>query len=301
MFVCLPYRLSNFLKMSIVMLVLLGKIGLYAQSDTVKTLIEESQFAINNKNTSLSLSKAQAALEVANREGAATNISTALINLGRIHHALNKIDKAISYYNEAVEQFKKIPALNKVAQTQIDIAILYNEKGDFKQTVLYAQQGIEGMYKTKSTAGLSKGYEILITGYMNLEDLSKAIEVQQKFAFFKDSVANSIRQKELLELQTQYETEKKDKAILILNQEKLVTNLKLQQQNLDLINQKLLTEKNQKNVDLLQQSKRLQEAELARTTSELKTEKQAAEVSEKNNAILRGSLIILFLRSKSVV
>jgi tetratricopeptide (TPR) repeat protein len=257
----------------------------------------------------------QKAYELAKEIG--RNTGRTLNNLGIIASNSKQYDKAISYYSDAIEQYKKMSSPDLIAQTEINIADLNNEKGDHKNAVIYAQRGVEGILKSKSITGLPEGYEALITAYIRLGDLPKALENQRKFTAIKDSLFNSSRQKELLELQTKFATEKKDKEIQLLNQDKLVADLKLKQQNLDLINQKLLTEKNQKTVDLLSQSNVLQETELARTSSELKIEKQDAEnrktqlflyqsklkikqqeadAQAKNNGILRGSLLaLLFL------
>jgi tetratricopeptide (TPR) repeat protein len=256
----------------------------------------------------------QKAYELAKEIGRNTGLT--LNNLGIIASNSKQYDKAIAYYTEAIEQYKKMSATDMIAQTEVNIADLHNEKGDYKNAVIYGQKGVDGILKTKSIVGLPEGYEVLITAYIRLGDLPKALENQRKFTAIKDSLFNSSRQKELLELQTKFATEKKDKEIQLLNQDKLVADLKLKQQNLDLINQKLLTEKNAKTVDLLRQSKLLQEADLARATSELSIEKQVgvnrntqlslyqtdlklkeqqAEVQEKNNAILRGLLLALVM------
>jgi hypothetical protein len=149
---------------------------------------------------------------------------------------------------------------------------------------------------------------------MKSGDLTAALSFQKRFTGLKDSLFASNRQKELLELQTKFDTERKDKEIKLLNNENALRALQLQQKNLDLTNQKLLTEKREENLILLGQSKILQESELARTMAELEKEKQVNEnkntqlalyqkdikikeqeaiVQSKNNAILRGSLFVL--------
>jgi tetratricopeptide (TPR) repeat protein len=240
------------------------------------------------------------------------NTGRTLNNLGIIAAHSKQYDNAIAYYIEAIEQYKKIPSPALIAQTQVNLAELNNHKGDYANALIMGQQGIDGILKTNTIVGLTEGYEALITANIRLGNLTKALENQRKYTALNDSLFISSRQKELLELQTKFETEKKNKEIQFLNQEKLVADLKLKQQNLDLTNQKLLTEKNEKNLDLLRQSKVLQETELARTTSQLNNEKQAAEirntqlslyqsqlkikeqeaeVQAKKNALLRGSLL----------
>jgi hypothetical protein len=85
----------------------------------------------------------------------------------------------------------------------------------------------------------------------------------------------------LLEWQTRFDSEKKNKEIQILNQEKTLLHkdktlrdLELQRQTLDLINQRLLTEKDKQALEVLKQAKALQESQLARTEAAFNIEKQ---------------------------
>jgi tetratricopeptide (TPR) repeat protein len=237
------------------------------------------------------------------------NTGRSLNNLGIVAAKAGQNDAAIGYYLQAIEQYKKSKSMDMIAQTQINIAELYNAKKNFGQAIDFGQKGVETIVKLKTVTGLTEGYEVLITAYIQLGDLPKALETQRRFVAIKDSLFANSRQKELLEAQTKFESEKKDKEIQLLNRDKQLKDLALQQQNLALLNQKLLTEKNQNTVKLLQQAKILQESELARTAAELEKEKNISEntitqlslnqrdrqvehqqlqLESKNNSILRG-------------
>ena len=240
------------------------------------------------------------------------NTGRTLNNLGIVASKAGQLDKAIDYYTEAIEQYQKIGGTDMIAQTQINIAELNNDKGNYDRAIKLATLGTQTIAKSKTITGLTEGYEVLLTAYIKSNDLPRALDVQRQYSFLKDSLSNSSRKKEMLEAQVKFETERKDKEIQLLSKEKLLSDLQLQQKNFDLINQKLSTERNAKSIALLQQAKVLQESELARTTAELEKEKQIglnknaelvlsqqeikinkqeAEVQSKNNAILRGSLL----------
>jgi hypothetical protein len=249
----------------------------------------------------------QKAYELANAIG--RNTGRSLNNLGIVAAKAGQNDAAIGYYLQAIGQYEKSKSTDMIAQTQINIAELYNAKKNFGQAIDFGQKGVETIVKLKTVTGLTEGYEALITAYIQLGDLPKALETQRRFVAIKDSLFASSRQKELLEAQAKFELEKKDKEIQLLNRDKQLKDLQLQQQNLALLNQKLLTEKNQNTVQLLQQAKVLQESELARTAAELEKEKNISEntitqlslnqrdrqvehqqlqLESKNNSILRG-------------
>jgi tetratricopeptide (TPR) repeat protein len=245
------------------------------------------------------------------------NTGRNLNNLGIVAAKSGNSDKAIDYYLAAIEQYKLSGAKDLTAQTQINISEIYNDKGDFNKAISFGKQGVEELIRLKSLTGLVEGYENLVTAYMKSGDLTAALNFQKRFTGLKDSLFASNRQKELLELQTKFESEKKDKEIKLLNNENALRALQLQQKNLELTNQELLTEKNQDALLLLRQTKTLQESELARTTAELgeeklindnkttqlvlnqrdiQVERQQVQLTSNRNSILRGviwSLVLL--------
>jgi tetratricopeptide (TPR) repeat protein len=241
------------------------------------------------------------------------NTGTILDNLGLLATSMGNRDQAIGYFTAAIEQHKNINAQSAIAQTQIQMANLFNDKGDFAQAIQQAKEGTETIARLKSVSGMVEGYETLITAYIKAGNLSKALETQRRFVGLKDSLFANNRRKEIIEAQTKFETEKKDKEIQILSRESRVRALELQQKNLDLINQKLLTERNADAIQLLLQTKELQETKIARTAAELENEKQVVEtnktqltvyqqnikikeqeaiVQSKNNALLRGGTFV---------
>ena len=167
------------------------------------------------------------------------NTGRTLNNLGIVASKAGQLDKAIDYYTEAIEQYQKIGGTDMIAQTQINIAELNNDKGNYDRAIKLATLGTQTIAKSKTITGLTEGYEVLLTAYIKSNDLPRALDVQRQYSFLKDSLSNSSRKKEMLEAQVKFETERKDKEIQLLSKEKLLSDLQLQQKNFDLINQKL--------------------------------------------------------------
>jgi tetratricopeptide (TPR) repeat protein len=244
------------------------------------------------------------------------NTGRNLNNLGIITTKKGNPDKAIEYYSAAIEQYKKLDLKELIAQTQVNIGDLYNAKGDYKKAIDFSQQGINGLIALKKITGLSDGYETLVLAYIKTGDYQKALDYQKNYIALKDSLLKTENQNEILEMQTKFETEKKNKEIQLLNQENALRDLQIKQSHLDLTNQKLLTEKNEKAIALLQQTKQLQESELALAMADLdktkqisdnkniqltvyqqsiKAKEQEALVQTKNNELLRGAVFSLIL------
>ncbi|NJN34893.1 MAG: tetratricopeptide repeat protein [Saprospiraceae bacterium] len=245
------------------------------------------------------------------------NTGRTLNNLGIIAAKKGDSTQAIAHYEAAIKQYKIMKLPNMIAQTQINVANLYNEKGDFPKAIQWATLGVKTIEELQSETGLADGYESLLTAYIKTGQLENALEAQRRFVQLKDSLAANARKKEILLSQTKFDTERKNNEIKLLNKENQVRSLELERKNLDLINQKLLIEKKQSTLLLLQQEKKLQESKLTSTQSELEKEKQISEntttqlalnqrdrqierqqlqLESKNNSILKGvigSLILL--------
>jgi tetratricopeptide (TPR) repeat protein len=210
-----------------------------------------------------------------------------LNNLAIVQSKAKHYDEAIATYNKAIEEYQATPFDREkystnplitervlIAQTYSNIGSTYHYKGDLDNAKKYIMRGLDSLKVLNSTAGLSEMYDELVTVLSKKGDFALALDYQKRIKVLQDSAFYNRRQTELLELQTRFDSEKKNKEILLLNQDKKVRDLQLERQTLDLINQRLLTEKNMKNIEILKQAKALQEAQLARTEAAFDIEKQ---------------------------
>lgn len=150
------------------------------------------------------------------------NTGRNLNNLGMIAHNMGNSEKGVTYYLAALEQYKNLGSKELIAQTQINIGDLYNDTGNFPQAIKFTQQGIDGLVAIKTTKGILEGYETLISAYAQSNNYSKAFEVQKRYVALKDSIFYKSQSTELNELQAKFETEKKNKEILLLSNENTV-------------------------------------------------------------------------------
>lgn len=207
-----------------------------------------------------------------------------LNNLAMVQDKAERYDEAIATYWKAIEQYNINPLYAErvlTAQTFSNIGSVYHDKGDFDQAKAFILRGIDSLKNLNSTANLTDVYEELVTVLSKKGDFVTALSYQKRIAHLQDSLFFKRRQTELLELQTKFDSEKKNKEIQLLNQEKtllhqdkIVRDLQLQRQTLDLLNQRLLTEKNEQVLEVLRQSKVLQEVQLAKTQTAFDIEKQ---------------------------
>jgi len=194
-------------------------------------------------------------------------IAYALNNLALIHERSEEFDKALNYLKQALEMKKAINDENGVATTLGNISDIYLLKGDYETALKYSQEALgivralndergiifalldsgkasyllgkntdalnylnEALERAKesNTLKLIQGsYEYLHDYYLAQNNHKKALENYVLYAKYKDSIFNEESSKQIAEMRTQYDTEKKEAEIVQLTNEKTIQDLKL--------------------------------------------------------------------------
>jgi signal transduction histidine kinase len=118
-------------------------------------------------------------LEIARKIDDQNSVTIALLNLGKEYVALNKLDKSIEVLKEALLVAKKTGAKENEADAYSYLSETYEKKNDFKNALVYSR-----LYKQ-----------------------------------LNDSIFNEENAERINTLSAKYETEKKEKAIALLNAE----------------------------------------------------------------------------------
>lgn len=116
--------------------------------------------------------------------------------------------------------------------------------------------------------------------YKNQGDFTNAYEELKKYHLYKDSIVNEATQTNIAELQTKYETEKKDQSIATLNAEQKIRKLELEKQKAVIAGNREEAKRKQNEIDLLVQSKQLQELKIKRQDEELEKQLLLSQAKE---------------------
>ena len=151
------------------------------------------------------------------------------------YEKLGETDNAIIYFNRAIEKKKKVDDKYGLASTYIDMSGIYNRKKDYKSSENSLFEANKIALELKSNKILHKTYNGL--AYVNYltGNYKKAYEFMKQYSAAYDSMFNEEKSKQISELQTKYETEKKEQAIAILNRDNEIQQLQIKRKNLLLI------------------------------------------------------------------
>jgi len=132
-------------------------------------------------------------------------------NLGDIY--LNKDPtKAEEYLNKTLVLKNELNLIKGIEVTQSNLGYLHLKKKEYRTAISYFEQA-QRQVKGKQ---LVLVFNNLKEAYVGLNAPNKALEFSEKARTLNDSLLNAESQKSFMEIQAQYETEKKEKEILEL-------------------------------------------------------------------------------------
>jgi len=200
--------------------------------------------ALNFFNQSLKLKK---------QIGDSISMSRTFNNLGNIYAELKNHDKSLFYYNKNLEISIKNKIPYKIAISYANIAGIYREKGEYNKALEYAFKALkidttlhdlygeaadyneiafsykglkqyekakQYLYKSLKIVRKIKAYDLEINllkdfsdTYSEIGNNKKALEYYKQYASLKDSLLNKIKNKQIVEADKKYETQKKNTEI----------------------------------------------------------------------------------------
>lgn len=126
--------------------------------------------------------------------------------------------------------------------------------------------------------------------YRDRQDYERAYQNYNLHIAYRDSIIKDRTASDIAELETKYETEKKDHLIAQLHAERKIKALQLEKQAALLAGNRLEAEKKQQEIDLLSREKALQREQLERQELLAKSTRQQLELAEKEQQLQERQL-----------
>ncbi|MCX6296791.1 MAG: tetratricopeptide repeat protein, partial [Bacteroidetes bacterium] len=153
-------------------------------------------------------------------------------NIGSIYNELEKYPEAIANYKEAMDIFLNLKDSTSYAMCLANIGNVYNNMKDYKQGIDYALRGLDISFRLNDRNTIAACYVFLAEGYQFSGDYQHAFKYQTKLLNLKDTIYDLKTNQNIAEMQTRYDTEKKEKQNQILKQENDLQNLSINRQKI---------------------------------------------------------------------
>lgn len=150
------------------------------------------------------------------------------INFGVLYKEQGKLKEGIAYYQKAKNIYEKTGEIHGMAIVYSNLGNSFLEKGYNDSAFVYYNKGIELARETKSLTRLQYAYESMSNYYQANKDYRQAFRYDSIADNLRDSVFTTEKSKIIEELNTKYETEKKEKQLA--EQKNTLTRQKLEVQ-----------------------------------------------------------------------
>ena len=139
--------------------------------------------------------------------------SHTMSTLGNLHLKKENFSKAKKYFSGALDIQIEQGDLGGQMFTHLGLASLSNARKEIDQGLHHAKLGLKisrGIGVVKEEISFNK---ILAKLYKNNGEFEKSLSYQESYTTLKDSIFNLESEKQVLEIQSKYDTEKKEKKL----------------------------------------------------------------------------------------
>ncbi len=206
----------------------------------------QSAIALNNignlfylqHNHKKAISYYEQALDIRREVNDKKGIASTLSNIANVYIEEKKYDEALKYIDKSEEYYKSVGNEYEINRLKIARAKYYLQKKHYRKVInllsaIYKNPKIHDEYRQEL-------YNILSEAYFKIGNYKKAFIDKEKYASLRDSLQRSKATEKIVKLQLQYEFDKKQKELEIL-QEKQQLEHERQLINKKIINWLLIT------------------------------------------------------------
>ena len=138
------------------------------------------------------------------------NLSAVYNNIGRIYSIKKDYQKALSFFEKGLQARIVLEDKFGIGLSYINLAETERILGNNAKNIEYLNKAAELFLNLKNYLNLKQAYGKLAEAYELKKDYLTSLKFQQLYSSYKDSIYNEDNAKQLAEMQTKYNVEKKD-------------------------------------------------------------------------------------------
>jgi signal transduction histidine kinase len=149
------------------------------------------------------------------------NVGVAILytNIGDVQLENGYLDLAEEFFTKAFEMAKEVGDKGTISNVLNRIAKLKQHQNNYQSAIRYSQQGLLLAREMGDKKGVADIFKTLTESFVAIKDFEKAYEYQSLFNQAKDSIYSTEKSKQILEVSTQYETQKKETENQLLKEQ----------------------------------------------------------------------------------
>ncbi len=176
----------------------------------------------NKKNYDSSLFYHLKSLDIRLKRPSKKNLANTYNNIGLVYKGLKDYDKATDFLIKSLELRIQVKDKRGIAGSKINIGNLLNLKKDFEKALVYLNEGTDLAYDVKQAEFYCNGLLGIKNSYAGMQRWKECSFAWDAYKQASDSVKTEKIKKDIMELETKYDSDRKD-ADLKLQEEQIIS------------------------------------------------------------------------------
>jgi tetratricopeptide (TPR) repeat protein len=148
-------------------------------------------------------------------------------NMAEVYNVYGEVEKAIELHRKVLGISIEIDDCMGIAEEYIYLSNLYNEMGKVDSALILAEKSLQKADECGLGHEKLSAYEFISKIYESINKPDLALEYYKLFHVLNDSIYNLEKQNTVVEIETKYETEKKEQQIELLSAENKIKNQRI--------------------------------------------------------------------------
>jgi serine phosphatase RsbU (regulator of sigma subunit) len=171
-------------------------------------------------------------IDIRNEIGDKEGIALSYTDIGNNYFQQHKINEALNFYLKGLFQSTEIGNKVIMVNTSNGIGSAYEANKNYVQANKYYEKALNLAKEIKYKQGISDAYRKLASVNEKTKNFSQALIYNRLYTVLKDSLLGEESVKQTAELNARYETDKKEKEILLLIKDQELKDKTLKEQRL---------------------------------------------------------------------
>jgi tetratricopeptide (TPR) repeat protein len=151
----------------------------------------------------------------------------ALYVIGDTYRIFRKYDKALATTKQALALNEESNHKNSITECLIQLGVTYKDMERYNEAEIQLTKAAAVAHEINKPESISIAYQHLASIYETREDYEKAFSYLKLHKAIHDSIFTEKKSQQLAEIQTRFDTETKQKEIIMLKQEKALNQIYL--------------------------------------------------------------------------
>lgn len=141
-------------------------------------------------------------------------------DIAAVYNKMKKPEMALGYVQKSLDYYREINDPEGIAGTLYTIGKTYYRAKDYKRSIESFKESEKIALEGNLTGGIQYLYEALAMPYYDIGDYKNAYNTYIKYMTIRDSVYNAEKSRQIIELETKYQSELKQQEIMRLTAER---------------------------------------------------------------------------------